>query len=89
MKNIFFDGNFNTGAKKCPETAEINFKHFEGQLENSTFSGNFHLNNLDKPHLKFQIDADVDLLSDDENQEDELPVDIPEAEKEAIQSKKK
>lgn len=61
MKNIFFDGNFNTGAKKCPETAEINFKHFEGQLENSTFSGNFHLNNLDKPHLKFQIDADVDL----------------------------
>ena len=35
------------------------------------------------------IDADVDLLSDDENLEDELPVDIPEAEKEAIQSKKK
>ena len=35
------------------------------------------------------IDADVDLLSDDENLEDGLPVDIPEAEKEAIQSKKK
>ena len=35
------------------------------------------------------IDADIDLLSDDENIEDEQPVDIPEASKEVVQSKKK
>lgn len=34
-------------------------------------------------------DADVDLLSDDENLEDDGPVNIPEAQKEAGQSKKK
>lgn len=61
MKDIFLQGRFNTGASNSPQTAELDLQKFEGKLENSSFSGNFHLRDLEKPYLKFDIDADVDL----------------------------
>ncbi len=61
MKEIHFQGNFNSGTTNSPESAELNINSFQGKLEKSTFSGNFHLKDLAKPYLKFTIDADVDL----------------------------
>lgn len=61
MKEIYLQGSFNSGTANTPETAELNLQKFSGKLDNSTFSGNFHLKDMVKPYLKFDIDADVDL----------------------------
>jgi hypothetical protein len=61
MKNINLVGSFNTGANNSPQSTEIKLEKFEGKLEKSTFAGKFYLKDLEKPLLKFEIDADVDL----------------------------
>ena len=62
MKDIYFQGNFNSGTEDSPESAEINISQFQGNLDHSSFSGNFYLKDFGKPYLKFNIDADVDLV---------------------------
>ncbi len=61
LTELTLKGNFNSGTAQSPETSELQLSSFSGKLENSSFSGNFHLKNLQQPALQFQITADLDL----------------------------
>jgi hypothetical protein len=61
MKNINLVGSFNTGADNSSRSTELKLDKFEGKLDKSAFAGKFYLKDLEKPRIKFEIDADVDL----------------------------
>ncbi len=61
ISNLSFTGTFTNGSKQRLSTSVITVRDLSAKIKQGALNGNMVLTNLDKPHLKLDVDGMLDL----------------------------
>lgn len=61
LKDLNTKGYFTTGKKNTLETFELMLENFSANMNNTKFTGNFHISNFSQPKINVETVSEIDL----------------------------